>query len=311
MSLSQLAQLQRLLGDVRGHTWDSALLTTRLSRTQAELAEVAQVFEKRALLTLTSGTRTYALPSDHLQTFALVRNTAHVALRLFDSAAVAWWLKVSSTGTVSFQNTAPTGAVLLASSTVRAIRLQDSGSTFWYVYPSTGGVVTSSTVNPGGTIETRSTQLRDGWGTPWYLAVSTGGVVSAATTGTSIFQALDAEVTPMIRLEPEGLAQVDPRRTTGAPRYWAVEGVTLVIDPTPDQSYEAEQWYYTTDSAVVDASWSTPGMLRALAQLVPQSQGLAAAQAVQSMADLETAHLARLGQSDERDAIEALRQPAR
>ena len=310
MALTQLQQLQRLLGDIRGLVWDSTQLTTRLTRAQAELGEVGQVYEERLLLTLTSGTRTYTTPSDHLQTFAIVRNTGHVAMRLQDSAAVPWWLKVSSAGAVSFQSTAPVGHILLKSPLTRALRLLDSTSVAWYLNPSTLGAVNTTTTLPSGTIETRSAQLRDGWGTPWYLSVSTGGVVSAATTGSAILKADDAVVTPLIRLEPEGLAQVDPRRVTGPPRYWTLEGTTLLIEPTPDQDYEAEHWFYSVDSTVVDASWNTPTVLRALAQLLPMGQGLAAAQQVQSMADLEAAHVAKLGQSDERDALESLRQPS-
>ncbi len=311
MSLTPLTQLQLLLGDLRGHTWPSAVLQTRLARSLAELAEQAQGLEKRVALTVTAGTRTVAVPSDHLQTFALVRGTFRVSLRLRDSSGVAWWLTMSTTGDLTCTSTAPVGSVLLRSAPAEALRLLDSTSTAWYLFPSVTGDVTISSASPGGTIETRTVQLRDAWGTPWYLTVSPTGDLTTATTGSATLRSPAPSLVPLVRLEAEGLQHVDPPRAAGPPRYWTLEGAYLVFDPVPDADYELEHWYYTTDPGAADASWDTPTLLHALAQLLPQSQGWAPAQQVLAWADLETAHLARLTATEERDALEELLQPAR
>jgi len=309
--MTPLLHLQRLLGDTRQHTWPSRVLQTRLARSLAELAEQAQCLEKHVALTLPAGTRTLSVPSDHLQTFALVRGTFRVALRLRDSTAVSWWLTVSTTGDLTCTSTAPVGTALRPTAPADALRLVDSTSTAWYLFPLVTGVLDVSTSAPSGTIETRTVQLRDAWGTPWYLTVSTTGDLTASTTGSATLASAAPVLVPLVRLEPEGLQHVDPPRAPGPPRYWSLEGSTLVLDPVPDQTYEAEHWYYTTDPDMADASWDTPMVLHALGQLLPQSQGWAAAQQVLGWADLETAHLARLTASDERDALEELIQPTR
>ncbi len=309
--MTPLTQLRLLLGDLRGHTWPGTVLQTRLARSLAELAEQAQVLEKRVPLTLPVGVRTLTVPSDHLQTFALVRGTFRVSLRLRDSGGVSWWLTVSTTGDLSFTSTAPVGTILRTTAPADALRLVDSTAVSWYLFPTVTGDVDVSTSAPSGTIETRTVQLRDAWGTPWTLSVSTTGDLTASTTGSATLVAVAPVLTPLVRLQPEGLQHVDPPRAPGPPRYWSLEGSTLVLDPVPDATYEAEHWYYTTDPDLADASWDTPMLLHALGQLLPQSQGWAAAQQVLGWADLETAHLARMQASDERDALEEVIQPTR
>ncbi len=288
------SQIALLLGDVRGHTWSAGRREATLARMQRLLAQTQYAIQQRETLVCASGERFVTLPVDHVQTFALTRAVFTVSVRLLDPLSHAWWLTVTPGGALGLSDVAPVGAVLLTTTGVFWLRLTTPDATLVYLSPSALGELLVSTVQPTGAGSTATLQLRDSTGTPWYLSVTNGGEVQVSTTGTATLSAAALELAPLQRMDPEARQRADPRQATGPPRYFALEGKRLELDPTPDAVYELEHLYYSADVRLLDTPWATVSVLGAVAHLILPSQGMAASQQLMQMAQAEAALLQQI-----------------
>ena len=289
-------------------------MTATLARAQRVLGQQHLALETRETLVLTAGNRFVSLPTQHVQTYALLRAAPALSasVRLRDNAGVTWWLTVSAAGVLDFTTTTPTGAQLLTSSAISWLRITSPDATLWYVYPATLGTIETSTVQPAGSGETNTIQLRDTTGTWWYLSVDNTGFVSASTSGSAVIAAAAITLHPLQRMEAEARQRLDNRAATGPPRHYAIEGKTLWVDPTPDATYEVEHLYFSTDETQARRAWDTVSVLDTVGTLLTwgTGSGVAAAQ-VREMSQMEKAMLQQLYVPGPRDARSSLLSIAR
>lgn len=312
MAYDLQTQVGLLVGDVRGLFWSTSQMTRTQKRVQRQRAQHSFSLQKREVLTVTAGNPTVALSGDHVQTYALIRGVFSVAVRVVDPIGGVWWLSVSPAGVLQWSTSAPFGGTLLTTALISWLRMSSADATLWYISPSELGETVSATVQPAGSGETGTLQLRDTAGIAWYPTVTDTGIVGVSTSGSATVMAAAIEVFPLQRQDPEGRQRMDAALTvTGVPASFAIEGKSLVLDPTPGASYELEHLYYTTDTDQVTAPWHTVGVLETAAQLLESTQGLAVARQLQALAAQEAELLQAIYVPGDRDARESLGSPAR
>lgn len=251
-------QLRYLLRDVRGLTWGSTTVAQALAQVQQTLAEEDRMLQRTRTFTLTAGTQTYALPSEYVDTFALVTGNFQVTMRLLDSAAVAWWLQVSANGDLGFTSSAPVSEVLLPSTDRTSLRLVSADLSVWYLFPALDGTPTVDSVAPAGTIQTQLPELRDSQGGRWYLGVTNLGDVFTTTTATaSPLTGTDVTIRTLQRQEALARVHTDVTASPGIPRYYTIQGGTLFVWPAPVSATLCEQAYFAADTLPPPSPYTT------------------------------------------------------
>lgn len=314
MPYTTLNKLRILLGDPAG-VWLSggAELEAHLDRGRRDLGRRGLANQQRQALTATSGSATVTLPSDHVQTFAVMRAVFQVCLRLLDQNAVVWWFCVDAAGQASFSDTQPAGSLALFPNDVYWVQLTSADSTVWYVYPHITGELLTDNAQPGvGTGTTQIPQVRDPLGIPWTLGITNAGELTLSNAGSPTVAGDVLDPQPLHRIEPEAIPRADPRSTSGVPEFYALLGKTLLLHPTPDQAYQLVHYYFSDLSGTLPDAWQYVPVPFALSlELHKQGRRAAAGQVLQMYrAELEVLGLnLHPGQRDGTDLYRALAPP--
>lgn len=294
MAYSSLRKLRVLLGDPGGTRLPSGTeLNALLDRGRRDIARRGLAIQQRTTQNLTSGTRVYTLPTDHLQTFALLVERFATSVRLLSQDGYVWYLFVTPTGILGLTDVAPAGNLLLNTSSTYWLTLASPDAFVWYLYPSpTGTILVSDTQPATGTGTLQTIQLRDIFGGPWYPVVSNTGDPGASQSGTATLSSAALEDRPLHRVQPEAITGIDPRLDTGRPQRYAVMGKILLLAPTPDAAYQLVHLYFADTVAGLPAAFQHLPLFFAAA-LAAEAQS----QAGQELLGLERETLVAMSQN--------------
>lgn len=304
MAYSIENKAKRLLADPAG-LFNSGNIGASLDRGARDLGRRGFAIQKREIINLESGTRTYTLSNDHVQTFVIFREKYSASIRMKSQDGTVWYITVSTTGVPTASDTVPAGNILLTASDVYWMEIPSPDLTTWYVYVTNLGLIKSSDTQPVvGTGTAQIVQMRDEWGTPWYFSVDNVGLWSTGLAGTASVAATALDDKALVRVEPEAITRVDPRATSGPPIEFAITGKILHVHPTPDDTYQLDHKYFSSDPDALPQAWQHQPIMYAVAQEIQRLGRLTATQQLLAMNRAELGMLAENLMPGGRDGLE-------